>query len=97
MASVTMPRPVASRASASSLQAFFAQALERVGRSARLVGAAAQKLGSGGFHGAGGFENLLAAFDRAGAAAEDQLASADGDAFDSTTESSDFTSRLTSL
>ena len=53
------------RASARYLQSLLAQALEGVRRSARLVGAAAQHLRSGGLHGPGGFQNLLAAFHRA--------------------------------
>ena len=54
MASVTMPRPVSSRASASSFSPSSPEPLEGVGRSARLVGAAAQHGGSGRLHGARG-------------------------------------------
>ncbi len=46
------------------LQSLFGESLKRVGRSSRLVGAAAQQLGSRGFDDARRFKNLLAAFDR---------------------------------
>ena len=46
-------------------QPFQAQTLEIVGRSAGLVGAAAQHVRPGAFHGAGDFQRLLAALHRA--------------------------------
>ena len=80
MASVTMPSPVSLARFRQVSQAFFAQALKRVRRSARLVGAAAQELAAGGFHGARRCQNLFAAFHRTGARAERQFGAAHRDA-----------------
>ncbi len=64
------------------LEALLAEALKGVGRRARLVSAASQQLRARGFDGACGFEDLLAAFDRAGTAAEHQFVPAHFDAAD---------------
>ena len=80
-------------------QAFFAESLKRVGRSARLVGSAAEKLGSGAMHALGRGEGLFAGLDAAGAgnnrkAGPPMVAAVPGKVM---TVLSCLTSRLTSL
>ena len=58
-------------------QALLAEALERVRRGARLVGAAAEQRGAGGRHGAGGGERLVARLDRARPGDEREVLTAD--------------------
>ena len=77
MSSVTTGRPVCSRASARSSRPFSAEALEGVGRGARLEGAAAQHRGAGRFGGHGGREDLVRRLHRAGAGDEGEVAAAD--------------------
>ncbi len=59
-------------------QAFFAESLKSVGRSARLVGSAAEKLGSGAMHALGRGEGLFAGLDAAGASHNRESWTADG-------------------
>ena len=66
MTSVTIARPVSCRAAAKQLQPLFLHPLEAIGTGPRLERSAAQGRCAGGFHGAGGRENLLFAFDRTG-------------------------------
>ena len=70
--SVTMPRPYSLRGLRRS-EAFLGQALEFVGRGARLVGAAAQEGRALRLHRLGGGHELLLALDRAGAGHEAEL------------------------
>ena len=64
------------------LQTFLAESAEGVGRGARFEGAAAQHLGAGGGHGAGGRDHVLFVLDRAGPGHHDHGAVADLDAVD---------------
>ena len=61
-------------------QAFFAQALKAVRRRPRLVGAASEKPGARGAHGASYCERLLERFDRAGPGGDYQIVASDEDA-----------------
>src|SRR6266404_898248 len=65
------------RGFAHQLEAFFAHALEGVGRSARLEGAGAKNFCSGFSHGFGDGMNLLAGFHGAGAGGDDHFVAAD--------------------
>ena len=82
MTSVTMARPVSSRASGQQLQALFLHALEAVGAGPRLERAAAEGGRAGRFHRAGRGEDLLFALDRAGPGDDADRAAADGQAAD---------------
>ena len=77
ISSVTTGRPVSSRASCEQPEALGAEALERVRRGPRLVGAAAQHrcpvLGDDPRH----LERLVAALDRAGAGDQREVVAAD--------------------
>ena len=75
-------RPVAFLGLLQQLQAVEFHALEIVGRSARLEGAAAQDLGAGRGHRFGGLHDLLLGLHRARARHDDELVAADFDAVD---------------
>ena len=65
---------------AQQLEGVEAEALEGVGRAARLEGAAAQEFRARGFDDFCAGEDLLAVFDRAGAGHDDDFVAADADA-----------------
>ena len=82
------------------LQTFFAQALKRIRRGARFVGAAAEELGSGTGDALGDFEGLIASLNAARAGDDGEVGASDGDAFEPgnlMTVLSGLVSRLTSL
>src|ERR1700674_5450665 len=61
------------------LQTFFAQSLKRIRRSARLIGSAAEELGSGAGDALGDFKRLIASLDSARAGDDGQVGASDGD------------------
>ena len=77
MTSVTIGRPVCGLGLGQQPQALLAQALEGVGRGARLVGAAAEHRGPGGRHRVGGVQRLLARLDGARAGDHREVVAAD--------------------
>ena len=77
-ASVTMQQAEALANLGQNLQALHAQALERVGRGARLVGAAAEELRAGRGHLFRDGEGLVAALDGAGPGDDGNFVAADG-------------------
>ena len=77
---MTTARPVSSRAAASILQAFFFEALEAVRTGARLERAAAEGGRAGLLDARADADDLLFAFDGAGAGDDAEVAAADGEA-----------------